>query len=405
MKTRSWSIRRVFLVLLLACGLAGFGLVPSLSLTAAEDAAAAKTDPFKIPDGDAAALQKYIEKLAQTPPEGKTEEEQMAFSTKALETLVAAADKLLAAKPDDEQTVLAYNYKLQALQALVSMEQPKAREKFEKAVEEARKDKRNAIKGLGWQLYILDRTENWTQLNDVAKKSFHDEILGEILADGAKPIDASIVQLAAMRLDGQDDEYLAKLLGDALALFKKSDDKQTTAAVEEANFAGMLRRLKLPGHEMEIKGELLGGGEVDWKSYRGKVVLVDFWATWCGPCRAEVPNVLEMYHAYHDKGFDVLGVSLDTKPEDAKKYVNEMQLPWDSIFPKDEEQRQWNNPLARYYGIGGIPTAILVGKDGKVVHMNARGEILRDQLAKLLGEPAKKLGEAKESAGRPAKAS
>jgi thiol-disulfide isomerase/thioredoxin len=145
------------------------------------------------------------------------------------------------------------------------------------------------------------------------------------------------------------------------------------------------------GNQMEISGELLSGGEIDWPSFsKDKVVLVDFWATWCGPCRAEIPNVLDMYEKYHDKGFEVLGVSLDRKPEDAKKYVAQNKLPWDSLFPANEEDRFWNHPLAKYYGIGGIPTAILVGKDGKVVNMNARDEVLRDELQRLLGEPVEK---------------
>ena len=98
---------------------------------------------------------------------------------------------------------------------------------------------------------------------------------------------------------------------------------------------------------MEITGTLLDGEPVDWESYRGKVVLVDFWATWCGPCRAEIPNVLEMYEAYHDKGFDVLGVSLDATPEAAEKYVAENKLPWSSIFPKNEDERRVEQPAGR----------------------------------------------------------
>jgi thiol-disulfide isomerase/thioredoxin len=137
----------------------------------------------------------------------------------------------------------------------------------------------------------------------------------------------------------------------------------------------------------DLVGEDLDGKPMKLSDYRGKVVLVDFWATWCGPCRAEVPNLLEMYEGYHGKGFEVLGVSLDQTPEDANSYVEEMKIPWPSIFPKAEKDRGWNHPLADYYGITGIPTAILVGKDGKVVHMEARGPVLREQLQELLGDP------------------
>ena len=95
---------------------------------------------------------------------------------------------------------------------------------------------------------------------------------------------------------------------------------------------GINRRLNLPGNKLELSGKFLDGTELDWDAYRGKVVLVDYWATWCGPCRAEVPNVLENYLKYHDKGFDVIGISLDDKRSDAEDYVKQTNIPWPSLF-------------------------------------------------------------------------
>ena len=365
---------------------------------------AADEDLFKVPEGDAKALQAFMKKLASTPPEGETEEEQIEFSTKALTSLVTAADRLLAANPNKTQTKQGHGYRIQALQALVAMGQDGAREKFDKAMQAARESKIEDVVGMGWQTYIGDVASRWDELDAKDKQAFRDAIVAMIKGDGANPMDVSIVQVTAMQLDGTDDEFVVKLLEEAVPLLKASNaagpdatDKailenrrELESALAEANLEGMLRRLKLPGNQIEITGELLSGGKVDWESYRGKVVLVDFWATWCGPCRAEVPNILAMYEAYHDKGFDVLGVSLDETPEAAKKYKAEMKLPWNSLFPTSEDERGWSNPLAKHYGIGGIPTAILVDKDGKVVHMNARGENLPAELQRLLGDPVEK---------------
>jgi thiol-disulfide isomerase/thioredoxin len=376
------------LTLLLAGTLAGAGLVPSLPSVAAPSAAVEKNPLFTIPNGDAATLHAYLEKLAGTSPQGATEEEQGAFSVKALNTLVQAADRLLAAKPSEEQLTDAYNYKLQGLQALVQLEQPEARKKYEAAMNEARASKVGSVRVLGWENYISDRTQNWSALDADARKAFHDEILKQVQTNGADALDVSIVQVAVRQLEHEDDAFVAKLLEETLPMFKKSTDKDVVAMLKDANLEGVLRFLKLPGNELEIKGDLLGGGQLDWKAYRGKVVIVDLWATWCPICRQEMPDVLEAYRAYHDKGLEVLGVSLDESPEDAKKYLKDAHIPWDNMLQKDPKQRYFNHPLVEHYGISGIPVTMLVGKDGRVITTHARGPKLQSELAKLFGPPA-----------------
>ena len=325
--------------------------------------------------------------LAQTAPEAETEKEQIAFSVKALKTLVEAGDRLLAAKPSDEQAEHAFAYQIEALQALVALQQPDAEQQLEKVLAAARADKREPIMGRGWQNTIMFVTSRWPALDAKQRQAFLDEIAARVEA-GPQPIDLPIVQITATRLDGVDDEAVVALLKKVIPAFEKSTDEGVQEKAKEANLPGMLRRLTLVGSPLEISGTFLDGKKLDWESYRGKVVLVDFWATWCGPCRAEIPNILEMYNAYHDKGFEVLGVSLDATPEAAQKYVDENKLPWGSLFPENKDEREWNNPLVAYYGITGIPTVMLVGKDGKVVTMDARGERLEEELKKLLGEPA-----------------
>ena len=157
----------------------------------------------------------------------------------------------------------------------------------------------------------------------------------------------------------------------------KSADEQIRRMGE--GFAGTLRRLSLPGHPMEITGTLLNGQKFDQKTLQGKVVLVDFWATWCGPCVAEIPNVLEQYEKYHKDGFEVVGVSLDQDRETLETFVDEQKIPWPILF-EEADGDSWQHPLATYYGISGIPTVILIGRDGNVITLNARGEKLGEQL-------------------------
>ena len=153
------------------------------------------------------------------------------------------------------------------------------------------------------------------------------------------------------------------------------------------------RRLGLVGNEMELTGTTMEGTPFDWKQYRGRVVLVDFWATWCGPCLAEMPNVRKNYDMYHDRGFDVVGVSVDDDREALGKFLQENPLPWTTLH-----ESEGGHPAASYYGISAIPTTILVGRDGKVVSLAARGPQLTQLLEKLIG--MKQEGQSTKDEGR-----
>ena len=129
--------------------------------------------------------------------------------------------------------------------------------------------------------------------------------------------------------------------------------------------------------EKDVDGKPISVG-----AYKGKIVLVDFWATWCGPCVGELPNVLQTYEKYHAKGFEVVGISLDSDKGKLTSFVKAKKMPWQQFF----DGGGWKNKLAQQYNVHSIPATYLVDKDGKIIAKNLRGPALEQEVAKALGQ-------------------
>ena len=148
--------------------------------------------------------------------------------------------------------------------------------------------------------------------------------------------------------------------------------------------------LREPEPAMELIGKVvpdfsatdLDGNPISLEQYRGKVVLLDFWAVWCAPCIAEMPKIKKVYDTYKNEGFDIIGISLDFDEKRLRDYLKENDIPWRQVF----SGKIMDNPVALHYNVRSIPTQWLVGKDGSLISHQVRGETLKEMVAEALKE-------------------
>jgi thiol-disulfide isomerase/thioredoxin len=387
---RGLSNRRLICVAILVVS-ATFTCWQAGASRGADDAAASKSqsakspaaaaDPFSVPEGKPPALMAFIAKMRRLkPPKNDSDDEKKAFLIKSHEAMLEAADKILETKPTGAARVAALKAKIEALVALDQQGDEQAKKKLGDLADELKDDKQLEVARLV-KPYIgfaaktdvaaaknPEQPRSWVELRPKLAAAPEDMALAKEAIQSVQSIEGS----------GQTDEAV-KAYRELSAILAKSKDPQIAA--QAGGFDGIVRRLMLPGKPIEIRGKLVDGTPVNASAIKGKVVLVDFWATWCGPCKAELPNVLANYEKYHSRGFEVVGVSCDDDKAALVKFIEDQKLPWPIMFHDPTE----GPGMADYYGITGIPTAILTNKKGEVVSLNARGPALTQKLEELLG--------------------
>jgi thiol-disulfide isomerase/thioredoxin len=378
---------RSFCIAALLCCMAAAGAAPAAQKDKPKAAAdkpaakqpAAQSDPYAVPEGSVEELIQFIDRLKEPPAEltPQTIEE---HRKKATPAILKAAEKVFAAKPNEQQAQNAARSMMIALAILEAGGDKEAGKRLESLPAELQK--------AGWPKlgretrgFLLQKRLRQTSPEDVKEVEKMIADIKKHLAEA--PVEDSDIGLILTAARFAEMTGKTELAVDAYTSFAKilAASKDERVAKLAKTMEGVVRRLTLVGNKMKVEGTILGGEALDWSKYAGKVVLVDFWASWCPPCVREMPNVKKVYEAYHDRGFEIVGISLDRSRAQLEEFLKANTIPWTIVY--DDKAP---SPTADYYGIMAIPTMILVGKDGKVLSTTARGPELREQLEKLLGQ-------------------
>ena len=278
-------------------------------------------------------------------------------------TLLNAADKKSERTFNDAAKEL-----ITKVRALVSEDRAKAFNQYAKGAQELAKEFPKEVGPLMMMAEASGLVEDKKLSADLAVKAENGVL--KILKKDPKNSGANA---ALMRIAGSAKPEKAKALLKQIA--ENGPPREAAAA------KGQLTKMEALGKPVDISFKSLDGRVVDINKLKGKVVLIDFWATWCGPCVAELPNVKKTYAKFHEKGFEIIGISLDQSRDKLSKFVEKEKMPW----PQHFDGQGWKNEYAVKYGIQGIPVMWLIDKKGNLVDMKARGG-LDEKVEKFLAE-------------------
>ena len=294
-----------------------------------------------VPEGDVDALVEFVKKLTRFRPE--TSEQLRRHRVEMRPAMVAAARRIIELEPD----------------------------------------KTNDAYYSATTILLAAELESLATASEAKRKQYTQDVVTHLGSRKPSGPQIRLIIKIGQRLEAIGDQHLAAHAYQSFARVLGKHDEERLKDVQTL-LTGMARRIDLVGKPVKVFGETLNGEKFQWEEYRGKIVLIDFWGSWCGPCLGQMPVLKELYAAYHERGFEVVGVTVDENRGRLELYLEMSPVPWTILH---ERNRGRTHPVADYYSISQYPTMWLVDRQGKVISLNARGARLRQLLATMLGPP------------------
>ena len=193
----------------------------------------------------------------------------------------------------------------------------------------------------------------------------------------------AVIYLQVFEDNEKGKELVRRLKADFPKTKQGQQADQILANIEKGEAAKKIQNALVVGSKFpDFNEKDINGKPMSVSSHKGKVALLDFWATWCGPCIAELPNVLATYQKHRANGFEIVGISLDRDEQKLKSFIKENNMTWPQFF----DGKVWENRLAMKYGVMGIPATWLLDREGTIIGKNLRGEDLEKAVAAALAK-------------------
>ncbi|MGL4944587.1 MAG: TlpA family protein disulfide reductase [Thermoguttaceae bacterium] len=347
---------------------------------------ASLNDPalFQVPEiKTVAEAQNFLREInGKARPLVKSQEDQMVLIEKMADVFTTLGDKVLALAPADDAVATGYALKFQGAGIRLAFAHNSddaeakiaaAKAALEKLIEEAdavpeAKPHADDARAKLFMERVAQELQKLDDTNPDHRKVLFLRLKPIFVEQVEKYPSPALGQMLSVLIGLAEDENNPAAsdaaASELIALFTNSPDARLKKVAASAEG----ERRRNIGKPFAIKGKTVAGDDFDWEKYKGKIVLIDFWASWCGPCIGEVPNMIKAYEQFKDKGFEIVSIGVWDENDKLKKGMEDHKMTWVSL---SEDLTTKDNPDAakfgESYGVQGIPTMFLVGRDGKII--------------------------------------